>query len=452
MSRALVVSAPASGQGKTTVTCALVAALRARGRTVRMGKVGPDYLDPTWHRAVSGAPARTLDPWMMGEAAVRRAVGRLAHGADLVLIEGMMGLFDGVGPGDLTGSTAALARTLGLPVLLVVEASGMAGSLRALVEGFAHHAPGVEVAGVVANRVGGSGHAALLAESLSGSGVRFLGGLPVEGAASLPERHLGLRAAETDPRARTPAGRARLRDTLAALGEALDLEAVLELARPVDPVPPPISPPPRARIGVALDAAFHFVYPDTLDRLRAAGGQVVPVSPLADEGLPPDLDGLILCGGYPEVHAAELAANDGFRASVRALAAAGRPILAECGGLMYLGEGLYDLDGAAHAMCGVLPLQAEMTDGLQQLGWREVTTTRETPLGPVGTTLRGHAFHHSRLVFEPDLPTAYAWRAGPLSGACGYVQEQVLASWIHLHFASAPGALPAFVERAEASR
>lgn len=450
MTPVVLLAAPASGQGKTTATCALAAALRARGRTVRVGKVGPDYLDPTWHRVVSGAPARNLDLWMMGEHAVRRSLGRLAHGADVVLVEGMMGLFDGEAPGSLRGSTAALARALDLPVVLVVDASGMAGSIRALVEGFAHHVDGVRVVGCLANRVSAP-HADLLREALRGSGIAFLGGLTDDPAAALPERHLGLRAAEADPRARTTAGRGRLCHALAGLGAVLDLDGLVALGRPVAPVAPVRPPASRARIGVALDAAFHFVYPDTLDRLRAAGAAIVPVSPLADAALPDDLDGLFLSGGYPEVHAAELAANDTFRASVRALADAGRPIHAECGGLMYLGEGLLDLDGAAHAMCGVLPLVAEMTEGLQQLGWRAVTTTRDTPLGPPGTTLRGHAFHHSRLL-DPELPTAYAWRAGPRSDTCGYIQRNVLASWIHVHFASAPAALPAFVDRAVSTR
>jgi cobyrinic acid a,c-diamide synthase len=423
----LLVAAPGSGHGKTTVMCGLAAALRRSGVDVRAFKAGPDYLDPTWHAVATGRPSRNLDAWMTGPDGVRATFARGAAGGDLALVEGVMGLFDGRDPRALDGSGAELALLLGAPVLLVMDASGMARTAAALVEGLARHVPGVRVTGVVFNRVGSRGHTALLAEALEGSGIPVLGGLPKAPALTLPERHLGLHAADTGAGALVAA----IADHVA---EHVDLDAVRRLAVPVHVGDTPcetsdVSPPARVRIGVARDAAFSFYYEDNLYLLVAAGAELVPFSPLADATLPP-VDGLYLGGGYPEAHAATLAANTSLRAAVRAFDG---PVYAECGGLMFLGEALDDAP-----MCGVLPLRTRMGDRLRALGYREVVTTRDTVLGPAGTRFRGHEFHYSELAAPPDLAPAYAMTGRRGVGVEGWARGNVLGSYVHAHFGSNP--------------
>lgn len=447
----LLVAAPGSGHGKTTVVCGLAAALRrgtatAPGLDVRAFKAGPDYLDPTWHAVATGHPSRNLDAWMTGPDGVRASFARGVRGADgatadLALIEGVMGLFDGRDPRTLEGSGAELAQLLGVPVLLVVDASGMARSAAALVEGFARHVPGVRVAGVIFNRVGSRGHTAILAEALAGSGIPVLGGLPKAPALTLPERHLGLHAADVGAGALVAA----LADHVAA---HVDLDAVRALAAPV-PLDDTrrdtsdVSPMDRVRIGVARDAAFSFYYEDNLDLLAAAGAELVAFSPLADSALP-DVDGLYLGGGYPEAHAATLAANTALRGAIRGFEG---PIYAECGGLMFLGEALDDAP-----MCGVLPLRTRMGERLRALGYREVVTTRDTVLGPAGTRFRGHEFHYSELVGPPDLAPAYAMTGRRGVGPEGWARGNVLGSYVHAHFGSNPALAPHLVASCRRAR
>lgn len=435
----LLIAAPGSGHGKTTVVCGLAAALVRAGVDVRTFKAGPDYLDPTWHRLVTGRPSRNLDGWMTGPEGVRQGFTRGAEGGEIALIEGVMGLFDGRDPRSLDGSGAELALLLDAPVLLVVDASGMARSAAAVVEGFARHVPGVRVAGVIFNRVGSKGHTQLLAEAMEAvAGVRCLGGLPAAPELAVPERHLGLVSA-------TIAGSSDWVGRLAGwVAEHVDLDGVRAIAG--GPVPgevsdalfgaAPAAPPRReagartARIGVARDAAFHFYYEDNLDLLEEAGATLVPFSPLADAALPPDLDGLYLGGGYPEAHSATLTANASMRASIAAFPGV---IYAECGGLMFLGEALDE-----HPMCGALPLRTRMGERLRALGYREVVTTRETVLGPAGTSFRGHEFRYSELAGPPGVAPAYAvtgrWGAGPEGWSVG----RRLGSYIHAHFGSNP--------------
>ncbi|MDG1478649.1 MAG: cobyrinate a,c-diamide synthase [Myxococcota bacterium] len=433
----LIVAAPSSGSGKTTALCLLAAGLVRRGVAVRPFKAGPDYLDPTHHRAVTGRESRNLDGWMMGRDGVAMALARGSAGGALALIEGMMGLFDGRSPDSLDGSAAQLAQWLSARVILVIDASAMARSAAAVAEGFANHASGVVVAGVIFNRVGSAGHARLLRAALShtrgpdGAPLRYLGAVPQDAALALPERHLGLVAAR----------QATLSvDVLAEhAARHLDLDAVLALAQqtalPLPAVPGPL--PPRVRIGVARDDAFHFYYADNLDLLREAGAQLVPFSPLADARLPEGLDGLIIGGGYPEAHAETLSANATMRADIAAFAASGRLVYAECGGLMYLGASL-TVGAREHPMCGVLDHRTAMADRLVVLGYREVETTADSILGPAGTTFRGHEFHHSVLSSPPTAPTIYTWSGYGGSGREGYARGRVLASYIHAHWGGSP--------------
>jgi cobyrinic acid a,c-diamide synthase len=432
---AFVLAAPNTGAGKTTVVCAITAALRARGREVALFKAGPDYLDPTWHRAVSGRSSRNLDAWMTGADGVLASFARGARGADLAVIEGVMGLFDGRSPTTLEGSGAELALLLGVPVVLVVDASGMARTAAAVVHGLATFVPGVRVAGVIFNRVGGDGHTRLLREAMAPLGIPVIGGLSSRPDLAVPERHLGLVSADYAPRLDT--------DALAAwAASALDLDALVALAAPTPAPPPPL---PRrgapVRLGLARDAAFHFYYDDNLDLLEEAGATLVPFSPLTDTRLP-DVDGLYLGGGYPEEHAAALSANTTMRAALRAFPG---PIYAECGGLMYLGEAL---DG--HPMCGVLPLRTKMTPTLRSFGYRDVVTTAPTLFGPAGTSWRGHEFHHSELDGTPGVPPVFTTRGWAGEGREGWARGSVLGTYVHAHFGSNPALADALVDACRA--
>ncbi len=468
--RGFLLGAPASGAGKTTIATAVTAALVRRGLEVQPFKVGPDFLDPGYLAAAAGRPCHTLDPWLAGEQAVRERASRSAVGADVVVVEGAMGLFDGVDGKSEAGSAAAVAKLLDLPVVLVVDASAAARSVAALVHGFVTFDRALRVAGVIVTKVGGPGHVAMIRDALAAAaGPPLLGALPFDPAVAVPERYLGLhQAAEAGPDGRLLAGRERL-GRLAVLAERhLDLEQIARLAPEPDrwPLVPPAAPSRAAsvRIGLARDAAFSFYYPANLEWLEAAGAELVAFSPIADPTLPPDLGGLYFGGGYPELHAAGLAANRPMREAVRAFAAAGAPVYAECGGLLYLAERLVDAQGQAHEMVGALSgAVAAMTAGLVDFGYVEVETTRATPLGPAGTRLRGHRFHGSRLESPPaDARLTYRLCRpdGAPWGEEGFLTGNLLASYVHVLFDGAPGAAGSFVQaaakwscaRAEAAR
>jgi len=442
----VVVAGTSSGVGKTTATVALCRGLRARGLRVALFKCGPDYLDPTYHLRAAGAPSHNLDGWMMGREAVRATFQRASRGADVALIEGMMGLFDGASPASDEGSTAEIAKWLAAPVILVADAGGMARSLAALVAGFAGFDRDLRVAGVICNRVGGRGHLDLLHRALSAPPI--VGGLVAEPELAFPERHLGLTTAREGAVAES---------LFAAWGaraaEWIDLDSVLQIARdaPLAPSSSSSSSPsssPSCRIALALDDAFHFYYEDNLRRLETLGAELVPFSPVRDARLP-DVDGLYLGGGYPELHAEVLAANAPMREAVAAFALSGRPIYAECGGLMYLTRAIRTRDGRAHPMVGLIPCEAVMADGLQALGYVEVELCVDTPLGSAGTRFRGHQFRYSRLTeLDGAVALAYSVRR-PGSDAPlreGYrVGDNVLASYVHAHWASNPRVAEAFV-------
>lgn len=451
----VIVAGTHSGAGKTTAAMALLAALRARGIAVQPFKAGPDYIDPGYLAAAAGRPSRNLDTWMMGSDAVLECFHRSAAPAGLSIVEGVMGLFDGAGARVEAGSTAHLAKLLRAPVVLVVDGGGMARSAAAVALGFRRFDPDVRVAGVFLNRLGGEGHYLLLKEAIENdAGVAVLGYLPREAALSIPERHLGLVSS---------AEQRGLEETLRRLAELaarhVEVDALLELARSAPALPAPASrafpdrpaPAARARIGVARDAAFTFYYEDNLDLLAALGAELVPFSPLADAALPADLDGLLFGGGFPEVFRAELAANVGMLASIRAAIAAGMPVYAECGGLMYLCRGIAGADGDVARMVGAVPAVARMQERRAALGYVTATALRDSVIAERGQTLRGHEFHWS--VLEGSLPAdgfpAYRTetRRGGRASVEGWARGDLLASYLHVHFVAHPELARRFVER-----
>jgi cobyrinic acid a,c-diamide synthase len=437
MTRALVIAGVASGVGKTSLTLGLLEALRQRGMAVQAFKVGPDFIDPQLHALVTGRPSYNLDGFMCGEPAVRATVARAAADADVAIVEGMMGCFDGVDGTSDEGSTAQIAKWLGAPVVLVVDAAAQSRSAGAVVLGFERFDPALKLAAVIANRVGGSTHARWVADAIrSASGAEPVGAVAHDAALTLPERHLGLVTAAEG--VLTAARRDRLRETVE---RAVDIDRLLALAAPltIPPAPSLASADPRVTIAVARDVAFQFYYTENLERLRAAGARLVFWTPLADRE-PPAADGLYFGGGYPELHAQALAGNAGCRKAVRAFADAGGPVYAECGGLMYLAEALEDAEGVEHAMVGVLPARVRMRPPRMTLGYVEARLTPDTPLGAAGSVARGHRFHFSTLDPVPDdIARVY-------DGAEGYLVGRTLLSYAHLHFASNPGLAPAFVQ------
>jgi len=448
----LVIAATRSGDGKTTVATGLMAALRARGLKVSAHKVGPDYIDPSYHAAATGAPGRNLDAWLTGQELIAPLFRHGAAGADVSVIEGVMGLFDGVTGRGEEASTAQVARLLNAPVVLVVSAAGAARSIAAMVHGFATFDPRVNVAGVVLNQVASARHEAILREAISPSGLPVLGALPAEATLHTPSRHLGL----------VPAGEraGHVRDWLPRLRELieghLDLDRLLALARAAPalpgeswaPPPAPDRPPgPPVRVAVAAGPAFTFGYAEHRELLTAAGAEVTPFDPMAVDRLPAGTDALVVGGGFPEVYVDQLAANAGLRADVRARAAAGMPVVAECAGLLWLGQAL---DG--RAQCGVLPVTARMT-GRLTLGYREAVAVSSGPLVAAGTAVRAHEFH--RTVAEPAAGGPPGWQpAWELSDGRreGWAGPGLLASYLHLHWAGVPGAAARLVRAAAAAR
>jgi cobyrinic acid a,c-diamide synthase len=473
--KGLLISGAASGVGKTTVTLALLAAARRRGLVVQPFKGGPDFLDTGHHTRIAGRPARNLDTWMLSKEANLDVLAHASRGADLILVEGMMGLFDGKGGGE-EGSSAEIARLFKLPVVLVLDAAKSARSLAAVLLGFEIFDPQLELAGVILNRVAGERHFRMLEEAiLPVCRTPILGWLPREPGIAIPERHLGLRTAEEadfdlDHRLEHDAHRDRQIDRFAALAEAhLNLEALLSLECGL-PLNASSETSPRIlaadiRIGVPRDRAFSFYYEDNLDLLRAEGAEIVSFSPLCDASLPADLDALYIGGGYPELYARQLSSNTSLLAAVREFAASDRPIYAECGGLIYLSQQIQTAEGSALPMTGVLPFQMEMTGRLVRFGYATVEIISDCLAGARGITARGHSFHYSRIVHPQmaDAPegarpcTAQSQPAThyrvhySLTGRQedeGYGYRNVLASYLHLHFRAIPSLAPRLVETA----
>ena len=435
----LVVAGTHSGVGKTSVVLGLAAALRRRGLAVAPFKVGPDFVDPALHAQAAGRPSRNLDGWLLPPAELRRTLAGAAAGSDLALIEGMMGLYDGYAATTDEGSTAAVAKLLGAPVLLVIDASAVARSAAAVVLGFRQLDPAVRLVGVVANGVGSPGHLELVRAAVGhATGLPVVGSLPREDALALPERHLGLVLPGEVPAFATTLDRLGTR-----VAGRFDLAAIRALAAAVPPLPVPAPPPARpigrrTRVAVAQDAAFAFYYPENLEILEELGAEVVPFSPLRDASLPPGAAGVYLGGGYPELHAAALAANLPLLAGLRRADAAGLPIYAECGGLMYLTRGLREPDGRRHPWVGLVPAWTTMDRSRPRIAYVAGAVACASALGPSGTPLRGHVFHRSAL--DRPLPAAAcAFRlTEPTAAAEGYARRNLVASYVHLHFGAVP--------------
>ena len=461
----VVIAGTSSGAGKTTVACGLIGALRARGLRVQGFKVGPDYIDPSHHALASGRPGRNLDAFLSGPELIAPLVRHGSQGADIAVIEGVMGMFDGAsGRGELA-STAHVAKLLHAPVLLVLDASAMARSAAAIVHGYRTFDPDVDLAGVIFNRVGSDHHEQLLREAIEPLEIPVLGALRRDERVTTPERHLGL----------VPAGEREdcAREALSALAEAIaryaDLEQIERLARAAPEMPGGAwgpaeteAPVESVRIALAAGPAFSFHYEENLELLRAAGAELVTFDPLTDETLPTDAGALLLAGGFPEVYGAELEANAPLRAQVAAFAASGRPVLAECGGLLYLAQ---DLDG--HEMCGALPVRARMTDRLS-LGYREAVAVAATPWLDTGERVRGHEFHYTQVEATQvgpgqtqsmqaeaassaeELAAAWMLSARGRERAEGFARGGVQASYLHVHWAAHPQLAARFVQAARA--
>jgi len=429
----LLVAAPRSGSGKTTVALGLQRALARRGVRVAGVKCGPDYIDPAFHAAATGRPSFNLDSFAMEPALVRALAAEASRGADLVVAEGSMGLFDGVraSPGR-TGASADVAALMGWPVLLVVDASGQAQSAAAVALGCASFDPRIRVAGIVLNRIASERHRRLAADGMDRIGLPLLGAMGRDPTLALPERHLGLvQAVET---AGIDAHLDRLAD---AVERALDVEAVAALAQGSAPGAADHAsalPPPGQRVALACDAAFSFVYPHVLDQWRRAGAEIRPFSPLADEVPPADCDVCWLPGGYPELHAGRIAGAARFLAGLRAFAET-RPVHGECGGYMALGRALEDADGHTHAMAGLLPVETSYARRRMHLGYRVARLLHDGPLGPSGTTLVGHEFHYASVTSgEASRAGAFAEAVdaeGAALGAVGHRQGLASGSFFH---------------------
>jgi cobyrinic acid a,c-diamide synthase len=438
---AFMVAGTASGVGKTTVALALMATLRERGYRVQPFKCGPDFLDAGHHSAICGRPSRNLDTWMLDGSANRAIFLSASRDADVAVVEGMMGLYDGAADGGEDGSAAQIAKLLDLPVVLVLDAGKSARSIAAVVKGFESFDPEVRFAGIVLNRVGSDRHYSLLETAIrSVTTTPLLGRLPTDPALAIPERHLGLQTTEE-----TTSVENRLATFAHAGQQSLDLAPLLDLVYQSamaegEAIPASFPGQTRVRIGIARDKAFSFYYEDNFDLLRENGAEIVPFSPLADAELPPNLDGLYLGGGYPELHADALSRNALMCAGIRALAETGKPVYAKCGGMIYLGKSLTTLDGQSYAMTGLLPMEFAMTQRLVQFGYVEVEFVEKCLLGEKGTRVRGHSFHCSRVRAGSAMPTAYQLNYS-LSGREepeGYQYRNVLASYVHLHFRANP--------------
>ncbi len=394
----LIIAAPASGTGKTTVMLGLLAALRERGLKVQPFKNGPDYIDPAFHQAASGRASVNLDTWAMGPGMLAGLVGS-AEGADLVLAEGSMGLFDGVVVKGASGNGAAadLAALMGWPVVLVIDVSGQAQTAAAVAQGLARFRAGVQVAGVILNRVASPRHEALIRHGMEGAGLRVLGALPKRAAIAMPERHLGLVQAEE-----LPGLTAMIAAAAALMREGVDLDGLISLAGSRAPLAPaPRITPPGQRIALARDRAFSFVYPHLLQGWHRAGAEILPFSPLADEAPDPNADVCWLPGGYPELHGGVLAAADRFRAGLRIFAEA-KPVHGECGGYMAMGDALIDKDGTRHRMAGLLGLVTSFEKRKMHLGYRLAGLRTAIPGYSAGSRLAGHEFHYSTILEQPD--------------------------------------------------
>ncbi len=443
----IVIAATQSGSGKTTIVTGLLTALRQRGIQVQPFKVGPDYIDPGYHRLASGRHGCNLDTWLVSSEQMPSLFALEAKDADIAVIEGVMGLYDGGRNG--ISSTAQVAKILGAPVVLVIDAKSIGVSAAAIAKGFRDYDPEVDFAGVILNRLGSKNHEEMIREALKEQGIRVLGAMRRDETLRMPERHLGLLPVEENAE----------ENVLRAMGEAvaaeLDLEALLHIACTVDDleVPETVLQKPskkkRCRIGIARDEAFSFHYPASVRTLENLGAEIIYFSPLRDQRIPA-VDGLFLGGGFPEMFARELARNKGMRESIREAVEEGLPVYAECGGYMYLMEGLLDFEEQTHEMCGVFSGIAAMTSKLQMVGYVEAKLLKDTVLGKMGTLIHGHEFHFSEDKVEgQERPIQFRKLRNDATYQGGQTYKNAVGSYLHLHFLGCPAAAEYFVEACE---
>ena len=470
--KSVIIAAPMSGSGKTTITLGLMECLKRRGVKVAPFKVGPDFIDPGYHQLITGRPSINLDGWMCDPQTVREIFVRYTEGVDFAVIEGVMGLFDGIGGRSDEGSTAQIARLTGAPVVLVLDARGLARSAAAIVKGFAEFDPDVRVSGVIFNNVASENHAGLLREAVESAlpTIRVLGCIPRNDHLAIPSRHLGLMTAEDNPLDQ---------DFLDHLVEItrnnIDLGMFWSVATPTELAASRTEPLPErrtvgapVRIGVARDRAFCFTYESNLNYLEEAGAELCFFSPLIDNTLPAGVSGLYLPGGYPELFADTLAANQRLKREIRELIEGEMPVYAECGGFIYLTRGVQQAsaDGGpylqprspgektpeggsgAHAFVGIFPVTTRMLPRRKALGYREIKLRSDTIIGSKGSVARGHEFHYSEMGAMPaEVERLYRVRRGQVDlGVEGYRYKNCLASYIHLHFGSNPAIAESFVE------
>ncbi|WFR64089.1 cobyrinate a,c-diamide synthase [Paenibacillus amylolyticus] len=481
----LIIAGTGSGAGKTTVTLGLMRALAQRGLSVQGFKCGPDYIDPTYHTALTGRPSRNLDAWMTSPEYVRDTFEKASEGHDISIIEGVMGLYDGKDPLSNTGSTAEIALVTQTPVILVVDVRSMARSAAAIVLGFQQLEPALNIAGVIVNRCGSAGHYTIVKKAIEQMcGIPVVGWLKRDEDMSIPERHLGLVPAiergELEPLFQRAAD---------VLMEGTDLDLVLELAASAPPLNTEEGSPAKtvdtdsARaesgsvgdshshsvlhdtnrhvshsaqpvIAVARDAAFNFYYPDNLELLESAGARLQYFSPLAGEGIPTDVDGIYLGGGFPEEFAADIAGNQRFLEGLRQAAQSNMPLFAECGGYMVLGETLTDREGVTFEMAGIIPAQVQMQKKRAALGYREASSVQDSFLLKKGEVLRGHEFHYSTMTYRDEGTIPYAYETKGLRGLKqeGYAAGNIVAGYTHVHLGSYPEAARRWVEHCLAYR
>ncbi|HVI29042.1 cobyrinate a,c-diamide synthase [Hansschlegelia sp.] len=426
---AIVIAAPSSGSGKTILTLGLLRAFRDAGLAAGSAKIGPDYIDPRFHEAATGRPSVNLDGWAMRRDRILRLASEAGQGADILVVEGVMGLFDhALEPGvEGCGGAAQVAATLGAPVVLVIDCSGMAQSVGALAAGFRSFAGGSSVAGVLLNRVASPRHEALLRQGCEAAGIEVLGAMPRNAGLRAPSRHLGLVQAEELPELETLI---RTAAELVARHVRLDRLRALASATPAPlatALPPPV-PPLGSRIAVASDLAFRFAYPHVLEGWRESGAELTFFSPLADEPPDAEADAVFLPGGYPELHAGRLSAASRFRAGIYAARDCGAAIYGECGGYMTLGRGLIDADGARHEMLGLLELETSFAERRLHLGYRHAELVSPNPLGAAGSVCRAHEFHYATTLSEEGPPLFRL----PGGGSAGLVRDIVCGSFLHV--------------------
>ncbi len=443
----IVIAGTTSGVGKTTITTGLIGALCKRGLKVQPFKAGPDYIDPTYHTQVSGEQSRNLDTWLLSGNTIIELFNRASTGKDIAVIEGVMGLYDGHSPIGDEGSTAELAKLLNAPVLLILDSRKGARSLAAMVTGYQTFDRAINLSGVILNGIGSEGHLNICREAIEHfTGIKVVGYLPRREELSLPERHLGL-----IPTVESAVNSDFFEKLAAQCETTFDIDSIIHIAGQTTPLTssqsvfPAVPVMPRTRIAVAKDKAFSFYYQDSLDILEAWGAELVPFSPINDKALPANISGLYIGGGFPELYAAELAANQSLKREIRAIALTGMPVYAECGGLMYLGENIRDFEGENHRMVGAIPVHSSIDNHRLSLGYRTVKSLFNGPLLDKGEIVRGHEFHWSVLNSGASDLNAYSV-IDQGNRIEGFYRNNLVASYIHLHMGSLPSMAEHFID------